>query len=66
MHELLASLVGGDRANRLLSTVLLPSQWAGEEQPRGQVARATISLALGLVLLDASNAQGIFGMTRAS
>jgi hypothetical protein len=52
MDELLASLVGGDRANRLLSTVLLPSQLAGEEQPRGRVARDTIAMALGLVLLD--------------
>jgi hypothetical protein len=52
MDELLAALVGGDRANRLLSTVLLPQQLAGEEQPRGQVARGPIALALGLVLLD--------------
>lgn len=52
LDELLVSLVGGDRANRLLSTALLPSQLAGEEQPRGQVARSTVSMALGLVLLD--------------
>lgn len=52
MDELLAALVGGDRANRLLSTVLLPQQLAGEEQPRGQVARSAAAMALGLVLLD--------------
>lgn len=52
MDELLAALVGGDRANRLLSTALLPEALAGEEQPRGQVDRATAAVALGLVLLD--------------
>ena len=51
-NELLAALVGGDRANRLLSTVLLPQQLAGEEQPRGQVTRSATAMALGLVLLD--------------
>ena len=52
MDELLAALLGGDRANRLLSTALLPERLAGEEQPRGQVDRATVAMALGLVLLD--------------
>ena len=52
MNELLTALVGGDRANRLLSTALLPPRLAGEEQPRGQVDRATAATALGLVLLD--------------
>ena len=51
-HELLAAVVGGDRANRLLSTVLLPQQLAGEEQPRGRVDRARTAMALGLVLFD--------------
>ena len=52
MHELLTALIGGDRAERLLSTALLPPALAGEEQPRGQVDRATAAVALGLVLLD--------------
>ena len=52
MNELLTALVGGDRANRLLSTALLPQQLAGEEQPRGRVDRAMVAMALGLVLFD--------------
>jgi hypothetical protein len=52
MDELLASLLGGDRAERLLSTALLPASLAGEEQPRGQVDRVTAAMAVGLVLLD--------------
>ena len=52
MHELLTAVVGGDRADRLLSTALLPPALAGEEQPRGLVDRATTAMAVGLVLLD--------------
>jgi Domain of unknown function (DUF1338) len=52
MHEILTALVGGDRAERLLSTALLPPALAGEEQPRGQVDRATAAVAVGLVLFD--------------
>jgi uncharacterized glyoxalase superfamily metalloenzyme YdcJ len=52
VDELLTTLVGGDRAKRLLSTVLLPQELAGEEQPRGQASRTAVAMALNLVLLD--------------
>ena len=52
MRQILTALVGGDRAERLLSTALLPPALAGEEQPRGQVDRATAAVAVGLVLFD--------------
>lgn len=52
MDELLTNLLGVDRANRLLSTVLLPAPLVGEEQPRGLVSRAGVATALSLVLFE--------------
>lgn len=52
MDELLTNLLGVDRANRLLSTVLLPAPLVGEEQPRGLVSRAGVATAVALVLFE--------------
>jgi hypothetical protein len=52
MNELLTTLVGPQRCERLLADVAIPPQLAGDEQPRGQLSRAAVAMAMSLVLFE--------------
>jgi hypothetical protein len=52
LDELLAEVVGDERARALLEDVAVPDALLGREPRRGRVGRAAVAMALNLALLD--------------